>query len=105
MKTADNLGINRPVDSLARGGGYTFVKDSIATRPGFVRHWDMNAKAPFLFNAETNQLVSYDDEESVKLKCAYVRGHGMAGVMFWQYASDPKGYLLSAIDEARKLNP
>jgi chitinase len=105
MKTADNLGINRPVDSLARGGGYTFVKDSIATRPGFVRHWDMNAKAPFLFNAETNQLVSYDDEESVKLKCAYVRGHGMAGVMFWQYASDPKGYLLSAIDAARKLNP
>ena len=105
MKSADNLGINRPVDSLARGGGYTFVKDSIATRRGFVRHWDERAKAPFLFNAGTNQLVSYDDEESVKLKCAYVREHGMAGVMFWQYASDPKGYLLSAIDEARKSNP
>jgi len=104
MKTADNLGINRPVDSLARGGGYTFVKDSIAVRPGFVRHWDEKAKAPFLFNAETNQLVSYDDEESVKLKCAYVRDRGMAGVMFWQYASDPKGYLLSAIDKARKTN-
>jgi len=105
MKSNDNLGINRPVDSLARGGGYSFVKDSIATKPGFVRHWDDKAKAPLLFNEETRQLVAYDDEESVKLKCAYVKEHGMAGVMFWQYFSDPNGYLLSAIDEARKSNP
>ncbi|MEX2233036.1 MAG: glycosyl hydrolase family 18 protein [Cyclobacteriaceae bacterium] len=101
MKSHDNRGINRGVDSLARGGGYTFVKDSIATRPGFVRYWDDKAKAPYLWNAETKQLVTYDDEESVKLKCAYVREHKMAGVMFWQYASDPKEYLINAIHETR----
>ena len=105
MTTADNHGINRPVDSLARGGGYTFVKDSIASRPGFVRYWDDKAKVPYLFNSETLQLVSFDDEESVKLKCAYVKENNMAGVMFWQYASDPKGYLLTAIDEARQETP
>lgn len=105
MKSTDNLGINRPVDSLARGGGYTFVKDSLVTKPGFVRHWDTKAKAPFLFNETTRQLVTYDDEESVKLKCAYVKENGMGGVMFWQYASDPKEYLLTAIHEARTTNP
>ena len=105
MKTDDNHGINRPVDSLARAGGYTFIKDSIATRPGFKRYWDSKAQAPYLFNTETNQLVSYDDEESVKLKCAYVREHGMAGVMFWQYESDPKEYLLNAIHETSTPNP
>ena len=105
MKTADNHGINRPVDSLARAGGYTDIKDSIASLPGFVRYWDEKAKAPYLFNNETKQLVSYDDEESVKLKCAYVREHNMAGVMFWQYASDPKEYLLNAIHETRQTNP
>ena len=104
MNTTEHHGINRPVDSLARGGGYTFVKDSLAIRPGFQRYWDDQAKAPYLFNMETKQLVTYDDEESVKLKCAYVKEHGMGGVMFWQYASDPKGYLLSAIDEAKKTN-
>lgn len=104
MKSLDNRGINRGVDSVARGGGYTFVKDSIATRPGFVRYWDEKAKAPYLFNAETRQLVSYDDEESVQLKCAYVKDHNMAGVMFWQYASDPKEYLLTAIHETREPN-
>ena len=104
MKSADNHGVNRPVDSLARGGGYSFIKDSISTRPGFVRHWDEKAKAPYLFNESTNQLVTYDDEESVKLKCQYVKDKGMAGVMFWQYASDPQEYLINAIHEFRKPN-
>jgi chitinase len=101
MKTIDNHGINRPVDSVARGGGYTDIKDSIAALPGFVRYWDDKAKMPYLFNSKTRQLVAYDDEESVAVKCTYVKEHNMAGVMFWQYASDPKEYLLSAIDASR----
>jgi chitinase len=101
MKTVDNHGINRPVDSVTKAGGYTFVKDSMATKAGFVRYWDDKAKVPYLFNAETKQLVSYDDEESVKLKCDYVKAHNMAGIMFWQYASDPKEYLLSAVQTSR----
>ena len=99
MKTDDNFGINRQVDTVTRGGGYTFIKDSIMVRPGFVRHWDDKAKMPFLWNAETRQLVVYDDEESVKYKCEYVKEKNMAGIMFWQYASDPKEYLLTAVNE------
>jgi chitinase len=99
MKSDDNFGINRPVDSVTRGGGYTFIKDSIMTRPGFTRHWDDKAKMPFLWNSDTKQLVTYDDEESVKYKCEYVKAKNMAGVMFWQYASDPKEYLLTAVNE------
>lgn len=99
MKTADNRGINRAVDSVTRGGGYTFIKDSLLTKPGFVRYWDEKAKAPYLFNAATNQLVSYDDEESMKAKCAYIKEHNLGGIMFWEYSSDSKGYLLNAISE------
>jgi chitinase len=88
-----------PVERTVRGGGYTYIKDSLVNRKGLVRYWDNNAKAPYLFNAETNQLVSYDDEESVKLKCEYVIDNNMGGVMFWQYASDTKEYLLDAINE------
>jgi len=99
MKSDDNYGINRLVDSVTRGGGYTFIKDSIMIRPGFTRHWDDKAKMPFLWNADTKQLVAYDDEESVKYKCEYVKAKNMAGVMFWQYASDPKEYLLTAVNE------
>jgi len=102
MSTGDNRGINRPVDSVSRGGGYTFIKDSLVNQRGFERFWDDNAKSPYLFNNETNRLISYDDEESVRFKCEYAIENNMAGVMFWQYASDPKEYLLDAINESIK---
>jgi len=98
MKNAEKHGINMPVEKGARGGGYTYIKDSLVNQKGFVRYWDENAKAPYLFNSETNQLVTYDDEESVKLKCEYVNDNHLAGVMFWQYASDPNEYLLDAMN-------
>lgn len=99
MKTSDNRGINRQRDSTLRGGGYTFIKDSMLTKPGFVRYWDEKAKVPYLWNEQLRQLVTYDDEESVKLKCEYVKEKGLGGVMFWQYASDPKEYLLDAVNQ------
>ena len=98
MKSADKHGINMPVESGARGGGYTYIKDSLVNQKGFIRYWDENAKAPYLFNNETNQLVTYDDEESVKLKCEYVIDNHLAGMMFWQYASDSSEYLLDAMN-------
>jgi len=100
MKSADKRGINMPVADRARGGGYTYIKDSMVNKNGFLRYWDENAKAPYLFNNETNQLVTYDDEESVRLKCEYVIDNNMAGMMFWQYASDTKEYLLDAMNES-----
>ncbi|WP_416864972.1 MAG: glycoside hydrolase family 18 protein [Imperialibacter sp.] len=99
MKSSDNLGILRPRDEVMRGGGFTFIKDSLMAKPGFVRYWDDAAKSPYLFNAGNNQLVVYDDESSVKLKCEYVNDNGLAGIMFWQYASDPKEYLLDVVNE------
>jgi chitinase len=99
MKTDDNKGINRAVDSVSRGGGFTFIKDTLALRPGFVRYWDDKAKAPYLWNADTKQFVTYDDEESVKLKCEYVKEKNLGGIMFWQYSSDPKEYLIKTINE------
>ena len=60
---------------------------------------DVQDSMAWLTNSETRQLVTYDDEESIRLKCEYVLDNGMAGMMFWQYASDPKEYLLDAMNE------
>jgi chitinase len=65
---------------------------------GFTRYWDDSAKAPYLYNAEKHIFVSYEDPESLAAKCAYVRGHKLGGVMFWEYFGDPDGKLLQAID-------
>jgi chitinase len=80
-------------------GGYTFLKDSIINKKGYIRFWDKEAKAPYLFNAENKHFITYDDEESVKLKSKYVKKNKLAGAFFWQYSSDLKGYLLTVLDE------
>lgn len=98
LQTGDPNAFPRTITKVERGGGYTYIKDSLLTNPAYQRHWDPKAKAPFLYNSAQKQFVSYDDEKSVKEKCRYVKKRGLAGVMFWEYFSDPKAYLLSEID-------
>jgi chitinase len=66
---------------------------------GFVRYWDSAASVPYLYNADKQVFVSYDDPESLALKCKYVLAHKLAGIMFWSYESDPTGALLNAVDD------
>ena len=65
---------------------------------GFTRYWDAAASVPYLYSEQKRQFVSYEDTESLALKCAYVRRKGLAGVMFWEYMGDPTGALLSTIN-------
>ncbi|MGC1871751.1 MAG: glycoside hydrolase family 18 protein [Acidobacteriaceae bacterium] len=65
---------------------------------GFTRYWDAKASVPYLYNPQKQIFVSYEDPESLALKCKYVIDHHLAGMMFWEYESDPSGKLLDAID-------
>lgn len=67
---------------------------------GFTRYWDASASVPYLYNADKQQFVSYEDPESLALKCAYVQHQHLAGVMFWEYGADASGALLDTIDRA-----
>lgn len=102
MRTTDNNGLYRKAAKRVPVGGYTFIKDSLVNKKGFTRYWDADAHAPYLFNPARKVFVTYDDEQSVKDKCAYVLAHKLGGVMFWEYFSDKKEYLLKAVDEAIK---
>lgn len=99
LPDGENRGLNRQALKGARGGGFTRLKDSLMTQ-GYARHWDKKAKAPYLFHPEQFIFVTYDDERSTRLKCKYVKKHKLGGVMFWEYSSDPKGYLLSTIHKS-----
>lgn len=65
---------------------------------GFTRYWDEASKVPYLYNPQQQIFVSYEDPESLKLKCQYVRSQKLAGVMFWEYFGDSNGKLLQTID-------
>jgi chitinase len=82
--------------------GYTYFKDSLVNKKGFKAFRDEVAKVPYLVNDQTGEILMYEDEESVKEKCQYVLDHKLGGVMFWEYDSDPKHYLLHAIDSVMR---
>lgn len=97
MESAENNGLYRKTLKGVRGGGFTYLKDSVIDKNGYKQYWDTVAMAPYLFNSETNVFISYDDERSVEEKCNYVKDHHLAGAMFWEYNSDMKEYLLKII--------
>jgi chitinase len=65
---------------------------------GFTRYWDSASSVPYLYSSDKRMFVSYEDPESLALKCRYVLDHKLRGMMFWDYAADPTGALLDAID-------
>lgn len=65
---------------------------------GYTRYWDTDSAVPYLYNPSAQIFISYDDPQSLALKCRYVLDHGLGGVMFWDYSGDPSGTLLDTID-------
>ncbi len=86
---------SRPTERLETK--YGPMSATLIDRGGFVRMWDGQAKAPYLWNKDTRTFISYDDPQSVRLKSAYIRDQGLAGAMFWEYSSDKTGVLLDTL--------
>ena len=102
MESTDNNGLYRKTSKSVRGGGYSYLKDSLVNKNGYKEYWDGAAKAPYLFNEDKKIFITYDNERSAKEKCKYVKRHQLAGAMFWEYNSDKKEYLLKVIADKFK---
>jgi chitinase len=74
---------------------YTDIKNQYLNNPNITYVWDEDAKAPLLINDTT--FITFDDVNSIKAKCEYVKNNNLAGIMFWQYNHDETGDLLNAI--------
>jgi chitinase len=89
-------------------GGGEWTYRIIASRPtGELgqRFWNDTAKVPWLYNAKTGLMVSYDDPESLRAKTAYVREKRLGGVMIWELSQDDaQSSLLKTLNEGLK-NP
>ena len=71
---------------------------------GYTRYWDAASQVPYLYNADKEIFVSYEDPESLALKCKYVLSHHLGGVMFWSYMNDPGGQLLGVMDRSLRVS-
>ncbi len=81
---------------------FKYLKPNLENQNGFIRYWDSTASAPFLFNEAEKIFITYDDEESLKEKCKYIKKHGLKGAMFWEYQSDYDMRLLQSLNDGLK---
>ncbi|KWT99516.1 chitinase [Vibrio toranzoniae] len=65
---------------------------------GFEYGYDEMAEAPYVWNRTSGQLITFDDDRSVKAKGAYVRSLGLAGLFSWEIDAD-NGDILNAMHE------
>lgn len=79
------------------GPGYGELKKDYINKNGYIRYWDPEAKAPYLFNGDT--FISYEDPESIAYKADYVKQNRLAGIMYWEYGCDTSWSLNGCIRE------
>lgn len=67
---------------------YFFIgqKTGYGTKGGWTKHWDDQAKVPYLTNG--NFFLSYDDEESIGLKARFIKDNSLAGTIIWTVYGD-----------------
>lgn len=98
----ENNGLFQTKKSIPKGtweeGNFDY-KDLAKNYVGkFQRHWHDEAKVPWLYDAKSGVMISYDDPESLKLKAKYARDMKLGGVVFWELsADDAKASLLNAL--------
>ncbi|MCX7129146.1 glycosyl hydrolase family 18 protein [Aeromonas sp.] len=65
---------------------------------GWEQGYDEVAEGPYLFKAATGDLITYDNERSVKAKGQYVLANQLGGLFSWEIDAD-NGDILNAMHE------
>jgi chitinase len=99
---AEQNGLYQPFRYLPVGtweSGFFDYKDLVENYlETYTRYWDDEAKAAWLYNADEEIMISYEDPQTLQAKAGYVRELGLGGIMFWELSADTEdNALLTAI--------
>lgn len=99
------VGLNQP----NTGGNTEYSYSEIVPKIGnnWNYFWDDICKVPYLLNNDETKFITYDDTQSVRLKCEYTIKRGLKGVMIWALGHDlleGKQPLLQTVAETMNIN-
>ena len=97
-------GLGQPFEKTATGStmNYSAIK-SLINKDGYKYFWDKTSRVPYLFNANNNTFITFDDPNSIAIKTAYAKTQELGGVIIidiskdQRYNTDQAGDLLNAI--------
>ncbi|GLQ96246.1 glycoside hydrolase family 18 protein [Dyella mobilis] len=90
----DHNGLYQTFGHYQGGHNWPELKQDYINKQGFVRYWDADAQAPWLWNAKTRHFISYDDPQSIAAKMAFIKSQHLGGIMYWEQTADPTDELL-----------
>jgi chitinase len=78
----------------------------LLTSDNYTRYFDNETKTPWLYSEARKVAISYEDQESIRDKVAYVTDTGLGGMMFWELSYDDDAHtLLQAAYDALTAPP
>jgi len=95
-------GLYQDAQGWEEGLTYFNLVEKFINKAGFMRFWDKSARAPYLWNDGERKFIVYDDPESLKEKCDYIKQYGLRGVLFWEYHADKNNELLNTLFQSLK---
>lgn len=76
---------------------FSDLEANYINKNGYARYWNDVAKVPYLYNPSNQMFITYDDSESIGYKTSYLKSHGLAGAMFWEFSGDRNKTLLNKL--------
>ncbi len=78
------------INASSTGGNVTYQYNQLPAflDQGWSYHWDDVAQVPYMQNPESTRLITYDDPNSIALKCDYAGERELGGVMIWALGQD-----------------
>lgn len=105
--SVDACGVSQP-----SGGSWNFrglvagglLGDDGKPAQGIYYRYDNCSKTPYLYNENTQVMISYDDAESYAAKGRFIEELGLYGFVLWEAGGDYDDILLSAIRSTSGFN-
>lgn len=100
---ADNNGLYQP-GKFKKAVNFRQFPQQLSREAGFTWYWDDTAKALYAYNPTEHLFATFDDQQSVAGKTAYVLRQHLGGIMFWELGGDTvrNGLLQSITDTIKK---
>ena len=71
------------------GGQYPWYQlKTMENSGGWVKYRDEVSKVPYLYNKTMKAMLTYEDEDSLKERCNFVKNNGYGGIVVWEITGD-----------------
>ena len=99
VKPGNLFGMYQPVQGVPAGtrpGGILYYRDLIPllSSTNYIRYFDDETRTPWLYSQGNRVAISYEDQESIRNKAAYVGSTGLGGMSLWELGFDDSAHSL-----------